>query len=79
MSMWDYNEELHNRTVAKENYDEGFTKGKKIGVEEGIEQGEELLLIKQICKKISKGKDPEAIAEELEVPLEKAKAIYDIA
>ncbi len=23
MSMWDYNEELHNKTIAKENYDDG--------------------------------------------------------
>jgi predicted transposase/invertase (TIGR01784 family) len=49
------------------------------GKREGIEQGLDLHLIKQICKKLSKGEDPETIADEVEEPLERVKAICDIA
>lgn len=39
------------------------------GKAEGEKRGEALLLIRQICKKLVKGKSPEVIAQELETDL----------
>ncbi len=39
MSMWDYNEELHNKTIAKENYDDGFNDGFNDGIKNGLSGG----------------------------------------
>ena len=43
------------------------------------EEGEELKLIKQICKKIVKKKTPEEIAEDLDEDYSEIKIIYDEA
>ena len=48
--------------ALKYNYEEG--------VEEGVELGEHLKLIRQVCKKLVKGKYLFAIAEELEEEFE---------
>ena len=87
MSMWDYNEELHNRTMAKENYDDGYKNGygngydngKEEGREEGREEGQELSLIRLICKKLAKGKTPETIADEVEESVQRVNAICNVA
>ena len=49
------------------------------GFEEGIEQGIERTIITLICKKLIKGKDAVAIADEIEEPLERVSKICDIA
>ena len=57
MSIFEYDEELHKKTLIEE------------GIEQGIEQGEYMKLIQMVCKKIKKDKSPETIAEELEEPV----------
>ncbi len=49
------------------------------GLEQGIEQGSDKRLITQVCKKLIKAKSIEMISEEVEEPLDKIKAICDIA
>ena len=44
-----------------------------------VEKGEIILLIKQVCRKVEKGKSVEEIAEDLEGNLENIKKIYDVA
>ncbi len=68
-------------------YQDGFEQGLKDGMQQGVQQGMqqgmqqgiEHILVNQVCRKISKGKNIETIAEELEQDLETIKAIYDIA
>ncbi len=45
---------------------EGKAEGREEGREEGRAEGEKIYLIKSVCKKLTKGKTVEAIAEELE-------------
>ena len=52
-----------------------FEEGKK----QGIEQGTDRHLIEQICKKLSKGKDTETIADEVEEDLDVVQVICDAA
>ena len=65
----------------------GMEKGKKAGIKEGIKAGKKAgikegmsrYLVKNICKKLRRGKSIEIIAEELEEQVETIKKIYDIA
>ncbi|MBP3603864.1 MAG: hypothetical protein J6J79_06935 [Lachnospiraceae bacterium] len=45
----------------------------------GIQQGADLKLIEQVCRKIAKGKEMPLIAEELEEDESTIKKIYDAA
>ncbi len=56
-------------------YDE--KKQRRLDREEGREEGQELLLIKLIQKKIIKNKTIETIADELETTIDEIKPIYD--
>ena len=47
--------------------------------EEGREEGDENRLIRQVCRKLRKGKDVEQIADELEEDEIRIKAICDTA
>ncbi len=51
----------------------------KVIYRHGLEQGVANHLIEQICKKLSKGKTFDVIAEELEEPVDKIKAICEVA
>ena len=46
---------------------------------EGIEQGDELRLIKQVCRKLKKGKSIEQIADELEEEEARIQVLCDVA
>ena len=48
-------------------------------VEQGIEQGNALHLIGQVCKKMKKGKTVIEIAEDLEEPVDRIEKIYKVA
>lgn len=61
MSIFEYDEELHNRTLY----------------EDGIDKGGDLKLITLISRKIKKGKTPEEIADELEEDIKTVKKICD--
>ena len=63
MSIFEYDEELHFRTLR----------------EEGREEGQILKLITQICRKLSKNKLPETIAEELEEDLSFVETVCEVA
>ena len=47
--------------------------------EEGREEGVDIHLIGQICKKIKAGKDIQTIANEVEESVEKVRPFYDAA
>ena len=49
------------------------------GKAEGIEEGEMLLLISQVCKKMNKGLTAEEIAEMLEEDVERIRMICEAA
>ena len=67
MSIFEYDEELHFRTLREE------------GREEGRVEGRILNLITLICRKLSKNKLPETIAEELEEDLSLIEKICEVA
>lgn len=71
MSIFEYDEELHNKTLREEGREEGLVTGKAAG--------ECLKLIRMICKKMEKGKTQEMIAEELEESPDTVQSIYAIA
>ena len=54
MSIFEFDQELHNRTLYEEGHEDGFAKG------------EDTKLISLVCCKLGKGKAPEVIADELE-------------
>lgn len=69
MSIFEYDEELHNRTL----YEDGF----EDGIDKGREEGADLKLIALISRKLQKGKTPEVIADELEEDIETVKKICE--
>ena len=58
---------------------EGLAEGKAVGLAEGKSVGETTKLLRQICKKLSKGKKPEVIAYELEEDLVDILPMIEIA
>lgn len=71
VSIYEYNEELHLKTLRQEGYEDGVADGK--------ETGKYLSMISLICKKIQKGKSLAVIAEELEEDVTTVEKIYNIA
>ena len=49
------------------------------GHAEGVSEGENLSIIKMVCKKLQKGKTPEEISEDLEADLNEMLRIYNAA
>ena len=52
---------------------------RRVGREEGMEQGDELCLIRMVCRKLKKGKSVEQIAEELEEEEARIQVLCDAA
>ena len=71
MSIYEYDEELHKKTLHDEGYEDGFN--------DGFNDGESTKLIEQICRKLRKNKAPVTIAEELEEDLNTIQHICDVA
>ncbi|MBP3505869.1 MAG: hypothetical protein J6K43_05635 [Lachnospiraceae bacterium] len=71
MSIYEYDEELHKKTLHDEGYEDGFN--------DGFNDGESANLIKLICRKLQKNKTPDTIAEELEEDLDTIRHICDVA
>ena len=65
MCIFEYDEEKEMRLIRKAEYEEGH----KEGFREGHLAGEQHLLRQQVEKKLSKGKSPAQIADELEEEL----------
>lgn len=55
------------------------SEGREEGLAEGRTEGEIKKLVDLVCRKLAKGKDSEAIAEDLEEDLKKVRCICDIA
>ena len=75
MSIYEYDEELHNKTLHDEGYEDGFNDG----VNNGLSDGELRKLIKLICRKLRKNKSLEIIADELEEDIDIVRHICDAA
>ena len=67
MSIFEFDQELHDKTIRSESWAEGKT------------EGEAGLKVSQVCKKLRKGKNAEAIAEELELNIVEIRQICEIA
>lgn len=63
MSIFEYDEKLHEKTLR----------------EEGFEDGKASLIVELVCQKLGKGKTPEVIAEELEQNPDAVKHICKVA
>ena len=70
MLFTQFNLEDAKKIWQEEAYEDGEEAGIRQGIEQGIQQGEKFTLLKQIQRKLQKGKTAEQIAVELEEPLE---------
>ena len=75
MSIYEYDEELHKKTLHDEGYEDGFNDG----FNNGFNDGELTKLIKLICRKLRKNKSPEIIADELEEDIDIINYICEAA
>lgn len=66
MILETFNQELYEKNLKADAYEDGVEAGKEEGRKEGILEGECKKLLSQIKLKLAKGKTPEQIAEELE-------------
>ena len=79
MSIFEFDQELHNRTLYEEGREDGEKSGFKKGEESGIHKGYFIKLISLISCKLQKGKSPEQIAEELEEDIDLVREICECA
>ena len=79
MCLYEFDVELHERVLREEEREEGRREGRREGIREGRLEGqrEERIFAKQVFKAFLNGKTPEAIAEELNVPVEEVKNLVD--
>ena len=75
MCLYEFDVELHERVLREEEREEGRIEGIREGRLEG--QREARIFAKQVFKAFMSGKTPEAIAEELNVSVEKVKNLVD--
>ncbi|MBR6452083.1 MAG: hypothetical protein IKS87_05210 [Lachnospiraceae bacterium] len=71
MSIYEYDAKKHMQFEREE--------GREEGRQDGLEEGDALRLIRQVQKKIAKGKTPDVMADELESSVEEIQPIYDVA
>ena len=91
MTIFEYDEELHLKTLYEEGVEDGIRQGIERGMERGmergiergiqrgIERGETQTLISIVCRMIKKGNAPQEIADILEEDISKIEAICDVA
>ena len=79
MCLYEFDVELHERVLREEEREEGrlegIREGRLAGQQEGMQNGKKFA--KQVFKAFLSGKTPEAIAEELNVPVEEVKNLVD--
>lgn len=61
-----FNQELYEKNLKADAYEDGIRVGMEQGIQEGIQKGESKKLLSLIERKLAKGKTTEQIAEELE-------------
>ncbi|MBD5395918.1 MAG: hypothetical protein HDR71_17040 [Lachnospiraceae bacterium] len=79
VSIFEYDEEKHLKNERELAYKSGEEAGIEQGRQSGKAIGEKLKLIRQICKKVEKGQNPEEIAQALEEEIETVLPIYKLA
>ena len=83
MSIFEFDQELHNRTLYEEGHEDGFVKGEASGFTKGkasgLAKGENKKLISQVCRKLKKGKTPAQIADDLEEEISLIQKICESA
>ena len=83
MLKMEYDEAKTMAHIREDSYEEGeqagLEKGEMIGLEKGLEKGTEIKLIEMICRKLSKNKSVEQIADELEENIENIRSICEVA
>ena len=79
MSIFEFDQELHNRTLYEEGHEDGFAKGEASGFSKGEVSGENKKLISQVCRKLKKGKTPAQIADDLEEEISLIQKIRESA
>ena len=67
MSIFEFDQELHDKTIRRESWEEGRTEGRTE------------LIVSLVCRKLHKGKNAEVIAEELEADIAEIRQICEIA
>ena len=79
MCLYEFDVELHERVLREEEREEGrlegIREGRLAGQQEEMQNGKKFA--KQVFKAFLSGKTPEAIAEELNVPVEEVKNLVD--
>lgn len=75
MSIYEYDEKLHEKTMMEIGREEGFSGGHA----SGLAEGDTRRLLLQIIKKIKKSKSAAQIADELEEDITVIQPLYDIA
>ena len=75
MTIFEYDEELHKKTLHDEGYEDGFDDG----FDSGFDSGKCSTITEKICRKLEKNKSPEIIADELEEDLDTVNHICDVA
>ena len=87
MSIFEYDEELHKKTLLSEGYEDGYVDGHKEGLKEGLEEGhkqghnsgyEEKTIEAIIMLSKNMNLDIDRSMEVLEIPQDKRKKYKDI-
>ncbi|SDK34805.1 hypothetical protein SAMN04487833_10210 [Sarcina sp. DSM 11001] len=69
MYYWEYNEEEHRWAIEQD--------AKEKGLKQGLEQGTLIERIRQITKKVNKGKTLDQIADEMEIDSTDLKSLWE--
>ena len=69
MYYWEYNEEEHRWAIEQD--------AKEKGLKQGLEQGTLIERIRQITKKVNKGKSLDQIADEMEIDSADLKPLWE--
>ena len=77
MYYWEYNEEEHLWAIEQDAKEKGLEQGLKQGLEQGLEQGTLIERIRQITKKVNKGKSLDQIADEMEIDSADLKPLWE--
>ena len=73
MYYWEYNEEEHRWAIEQDAKEKGLEQGLK----QGLEQGTLIERIRQITKKVNKGKTLDQIADEMEIDSAELKPLWE--
>lgn len=75
MLKMEYDEAKTMAHIREDSYEEG----EQAGLEKGLEKGTEIKLIEMVCRKLSKNKPVEQIADELEENIDNIRSICEVA